>query len=307
MPRNSDLSNISLDLDTYELEDILKLFSLEEVGTINQEDMKSARKTVMMTHPDKSGLSKEFFQFFAKAYERLSTVVDFRDRTSQTQNSYMDKHRRIDVDIENESNFAEALKKSHIVNDNYTVGKKWTDWKQKFDEWFEQHGELSANIEGYDEFMKSTEDLLPEGATQEEAKAFIETRKATLGALINHETISSIDSWNTFGGKSGCCGRFGVLQGGGEDLRKAYTETVVPVTEDTFKNRKQYSSMDEFKRARHQETNMIDYESGKSEYYRNKVNEEKRDLDNYYREIQKFEQNRLDVEKFRRSVLQISR
>jgi hypothetical protein len=67
---------MDLNLDHYTLEDLLKLFKLPEQFT--EADLKEARKRVVAVHPDKSGLDKEYFIFFHKAYSLLSSVHSFK-------------------------------------------------------------------------------------------------------------------------------------------------------------------------------------------------------------------------------------
>ena len=296
-------SDISLDLESYSLDDIVKLFGMQTLRDVKEQDMKAARRIVMMTHPDKSGLGKEYFQFFAKAYERLCSVTDFMNRTSQTDNKYQEKHRKIDVEVSRDStNFAAALKKAKILTDDNTVGEGWGKWKDEFDKWFEKHGELAANANGYEEFMKSTADLLPEGASKEEAAMFMESRKRSLGALVTREAVVGLDSWNAQGGST-----FG--QGAGEDLRKAYTETVVPVTDEDFQRMRKYSSLDEYKRARHGDDNVsqAEYTTAIDEYRREKANEQAREVAEYYEHLREFERNKDYVSQFQRSILRIAR
>ena len=50
---------MDLKLDNYELQDLLNLFHLSYNFT--EVDFKRAKKIVIKTHPDKSGLSKEYF------------------------------------------------------------------------------------------------------------------------------------------------------------------------------------------------------------------------------------------------------
>lgn len=304
-----DLSSLSLDIDSYSLDDILNIFSLShmKVTEIQYRDMKTARKILMMVHPDKSGLPKEYFQFFVKAYERLSDVVDYANRSTQCPSSYMEKQRKMDVELENDKGFGNALKKAGVISKDNTVGKGWGKWKKDFDNWFEKHGELSADTDGYDEFMKSTADLLPEGATPAEARKFMEQRKTNLGAIVTHESVSGIDSWNAFGRLGSNVGSGGNMGGGGggEDLRRAYTETVVPVTDDDFKNIPKYRSVDEYRRARHNATQDLDYETSNREYQKQKANQEQKELAQYFEQMRIIERGKADLQRFRRSILQL--
>ena len=58
------MDNLDLNLDNYELQDLLNLFHLSYNFT--EVDLKRAKKIVLKTHPDKSGLSKEYILFFKK-------------------------------------------------------------------------------------------------------------------------------------------------------------------------------------------------------------------------------------------------
>jgi len=56
-----------LDITKYTFDDILGIFSLGR--SISLDDMKRAKKKVLMSHPDKSRLPPDYFRFYAKAYE----------------------------------------------------------------------------------------------------------------------------------------------------------------------------------------------------------------------------------------------
>ena len=56
------MKNHNLEISTYSLNDILGLFDL--TYNISIYDLKRAKKTVLMTHPDKSKLGPEYFLFY---------------------------------------------------------------------------------------------------------------------------------------------------------------------------------------------------------------------------------------------------
>ena len=68
------MSTHNLDIHMYSLKEILDLFHLSY--TISEEDLKRAKKQVLMTHPDKSRLDAKYFLFYKKAFE---VVVKFYD------------------------------------------------------------------------------------------------------------------------------------------------------------------------------------------------------------------------------------
>ena len=56
------MSDFDLNIDNYDLEDLLNLFHLNY--EFNEDDMKKAKTRALKTHPDKSGLKKEVFIFY---------------------------------------------------------------------------------------------------------------------------------------------------------------------------------------------------------------------------------------------------
>ena len=61
------MEGLDLNIDNYDLTDLLALFRLE--FDFKEDDLKRVKKTVMQTHPDKSGLDKKYFLFFTSAYK----------------------------------------------------------------------------------------------------------------------------------------------------------------------------------------------------------------------------------------------
>ena len=56
------MESLDLDIDNYDLLDILKLFKIQYHFT--EQDLKNVKKSVLKTHPDKSKLDKKYFLFF---------------------------------------------------------------------------------------------------------------------------------------------------------------------------------------------------------------------------------------------------
>ena len=63
------MNSLDLDINNYELDDILKLFKVSH--DLSHDDMKRAKKIVLMSHPDKSRMSPDIFLFYTKAYKIL--------------------------------------------------------------------------------------------------------------------------------------------------------------------------------------------------------------------------------------------
>ena len=73
---------IDLNLDNYELQDLLNLFKLDY--NFSLDDLKQAKKMVMKTHPDKSKLPNEYFLFFSSAFKVIVSIHKFRVRGNAT-------------------------------------------------------------------------------------------------------------------------------------------------------------------------------------------------------------------------------
>ena len=82
------MNNLDLDIDNYDLNDILNLFSID--SDFSNDDLKNCKKKVLMTHPDKSRLPKEVFLFYSKAYKLLENIYIFKckDNKRNTEYSY---------------------------------------------------------------------------------------------------------------------------------------------------------------------------------------------------------------------------
>ena len=64
--------DIDLNEDNYDYQELLDLFNLQ--SNFTYEDLKIAKKKVLMLHPDKSFLDKKYFIFFLKMYEKIKQI-----------------------------------------------------------------------------------------------------------------------------------------------------------------------------------------------------------------------------------------
>ena len=76
---------IDLELDNYNLQDLLTLFNLS--NNFDQVDLKQAKRCVLQLHPDKSGLDKEYFLFYCKAFRMIKNIHDFRNKKQENLDS----------------------------------------------------------------------------------------------------------------------------------------------------------------------------------------------------------------------------
>ena len=76
------MEDLDLDLDNYDLDDLLSLFHLNY--NFEEKDLKNAYRMVLKTHPDKSNLCKEIFLFFMEAYKMVENVFNFRNTQTKS-------------------------------------------------------------------------------------------------------------------------------------------------------------------------------------------------------------------------------
>ena len=75
----------NLNIHAYSFEEMLGIFGL--TYEISLEDMKRAKKQVMMSHPDKSHLPNEYFQFYRQAYAMVLTHYESMNKLNTNKNT----------------------------------------------------------------------------------------------------------------------------------------------------------------------------------------------------------------------------
>ena len=73
----------NLNINSYSLKELFALFDMTDLTTISVEDMKRAKKKVLMTHPDKSQLPADYFLFYKKAFDVVMRF--YENQTKQNQ------------------------------------------------------------------------------------------------------------------------------------------------------------------------------------------------------------------------------
>jgi hypothetical protein len=89
----------NLNIYMYNLQEILGLFDL--TYTITIEDLKRAKKKVLMLHPDKSRLSPDYFLFYKKAFDIILQLYENNNKQNQTINSETVKYKPLENTLNN--------------------------------------------------------------------------------------------------------------------------------------------------------------------------------------------------------------
>jgi hypothetical protein len=231
-----------LDIENYELEDILNLFKLQY--NFIEADLKKAYRVALKLHPDRSKLSGDYFRFYMKAYKIVEKVFYFRKQRKKS------KYDTIYNAKETDDNDDKAIL-LHSLN-----GKSIQEFNQWFNKMFEKVKVKDEEDDtGYGSWIKNNkmnEDENEKVALSDFGRAF-EAKKTECKALVNHQGIKEMeenDGYNLVREKVNnySSGLFSKLPY--EDFKKAHTETVIPVTHQDFLNKEKFSSLETYKKHR---------------------------------------------------------
>jgi hypothetical protein len=292
-----------LDINNYNLDDILELFKLSI--DFSYEDLKKVYKVVLKTHPDKSGLDKEYFIFYSKAFKELKSIYDYRIK-------YIEESKNNEC-VTRQIYNNKGYNKNDIPKDALDKVLK----SENFNEWFNKTFEKvkledDEQDSGYGEWLKSEENINNISVTSKEnlhnlineAKNEIRNK-----ALVNYKGIQDIYT-------SGVCqssltrdkleeyssGLFSKLQY--EDLRKAHTETVVPVTEEDYNNREKYKNVHELENSR-RNINILSKEESNRIMKEREAQENKESMYRSYKMYKQMESIKESNKKFYSSLRQL--
>ena len=230
-----------LEIDNYNLTDLLFLFRLEY--DFNEADLKKAKKMVLKMHPDKSNVDSKYFIFFKKAYNTVEKVYYFKKKKQQNAH---------DMEYSYLNNNVKKVEKLLVKK---IQGKSVKDFNTWFNKMFEKvrmkDGKLGG---GYDDWFRSKEDVTTAKANSlNDFDQIFNNKKKECRDLVVKKDLEEMTSQGGYDldrnrPQNYSSGVFSRLQY--EDLKKAHTETVVPVTHDDYLNKEKYSSMEEIKSAR---------------------------------------------------------
>tara|TARA_B100000902_G_scaffold398664_1_gene466301 strand:- start:4231 stop:5106 length:876 start_codon:yes stop_codon:yes gene_type:complete len=234
---------IDLNLDNYELHDLLNLFKLDY--NFSLDDLKQAKKLVMKTHPDKCDLPKEYFLFFSNAFKVVVSIHKFRTRG--------DEQRSTVYIVENEDDESKEQLLKKLANK--------PNFNKIFNELFEKHHIHTEETDGgYGDWLKSDEDIDTSVATKSNMHAAFEAKKSAARDLVVKTGVADMGGEGY--GQSDLVGEVPESYGsalfsnlGYEDLRKAHLETVVPVTQEDMNNRPVFRNEQELRHHRDAQRN----------------------------------------------------
>ena len=263
-------SELDLDIDNYDLVDLLGLFQLD--AAYDEAGLASAKRIVLKLHPDKSRMDSKYFLFYSKAYKILFQLWKFRNvrvdptavKTPAAGGGGRDREQMVylsDTAIDRDtSGNGELLDRMFRENSALRKAPEFNRW---FNAEFEKARVEAADADGYGDWLTEEDDRGAEqvqGSTGQMMAAFTEKKRQACQDVIVHHEVESFygglgggmgsDLGGDGGGVYDSAGHSG---GGGvayQDLRKAHTETMIPVSDADLARRKAFGSVDEMRRHR---------------------------------------------------------
>ena len=270
--------DLDLDIRNYELRDILNLFNMPSVFT--DVHMREAKLIVMRTHPDKSGLDKEYFLFFSKAYKILHEVYQVRAGLSRQKDAKYDDVKE-DIDARRNAN-SDKLKRMNADEFNRWFNQTFEQNKLYDEEQDSGYGDwLRSNDAENNDDSEDNDAELGEGSSWAQRMEQLERRKKKLRdqALVVRSEVQTFDSVGVGGGYGLSRERpeehsSGLNFGGSgsslafEDLRKAHTESVIPVTHEDYEAVRKYKNINELQMSRDIDRRTFNYSETESQMAR---------------------------------------
>jgi curved DNA-binding protein CbpA len=299
-----EYNKLDLNIENYSIEELFKLFG-QNTTTIDENILKNCKKIVLKTHPDKSQLDEKYFLFFSKAFKKLQGIFEFQNK--------------INTNKKNDTNEYFNSNNNVILDNVFENNKKLKD-PNNFNEWFNEqfskHHLNDSTETGYGDWLKSDEDIdfSSSNISKSNMASEMDKRKKKVQTLIPYQGIGEQFA-STFGGSSlitfddnFSSGSLFSCDGiGFTDLRQAYVESVIPVTEDDFNKTAKFKNINEY--TRHRETldtkPLSKEESIQQLFYENKQkDEESAALAFYY--AQQSEKVKINQDKFWSGLKQLT-
>lgn len=280
------MSNFNLDIQQYTYEDLLQLFDIQQ---LDEHSLKYAYKSVIKTHPDKSGLDKSIFIFFSKAFKFLKQIYDTHQKQNTYSNSIINNssiHYSHD-DIDDKSN---DIFIQHIQKKNHKQFSKW------FNDIFDKIKLTDTETdEGYDDWLRSNEDINNEQIHSiQQMNDFISNKKENIRQIIPFDQIQTTDtidntSYNIARTKIDNYSSPLFSKLGYEDLKKAHTESVIPISQQDFRT-KNFNNVNDLVNQR----SKLDFNFNDHEHiaYKQKQDEHQNNIHRQYKLIQQMEETK---------------
>jgi len=275
--------NLDFNLENYTLEGLYKLFNIDSKNGLDEIIMKNARNFTLKTHPDKSKLDSKYYIFYSKAFNKLNEIYQYQNKSSNKKSSY-NNYENVFSEYDNEDK-KNLMDKFIENNKNLSKSENFNEW---FNEQFEKYDLQHKRDDGYDDWFKSNENIYEsnEKVTLENFNDKFNKHKKDMLALSVYKSqfedqYSTNDSFQ------------------GTDLKNAYAQTIIPVSEDDFNKVNKYKNVNEYKNAREtQDIKPLDSTESEKILYGQKLKDEETSAAQAYEYALQLEKNKKQNEGF---------
>lgn len=244
----SSYNFLDLNIDNYSRPDLYKLFGLNNSVILTEDIMKEAKKLVLKSHPDKSHLEPKYFLFFSKAYKRLYGIYEFQNKATKKE--------------EMQTDYGNVKEQNILLNTMFDKKKELKD-PSNFNKWFNNQFEKykiddETRETGYGDWLKSNEGIYDVGeVSKANMNSEFEKQKKNIQNIIVYNGVNDLNA-SAFGGSSLLSKQDNFSSGelfskdgmGYTDLRQAYVESIIPVTDDDYKKIHKFNNVNDYKNHR---------------------------------------------------------
>lgn len=253
----ADSKSHNLNIHMYKFEEILGLFDL--TYDISIDDMKRAKKKVLMTHPDKSRLSPDYFLFYKKAFDIVVRFYEEQNKQNQklptekqnydtskidTSDKSMTKQVSSIINKMSESEFQQKFNKLFEENMSNRPDPSKNEWFHKDEPIYNINEKVNSNNMGqvFDKIKETQQQMV------------VDRYRGVENLYVNMDSGTRLyDDEDGEDETYVTCDPFSKLKF--DDLRKVHKDqTVFSVSERDIHKVQQYSSVDHFMRERGKQT-----------------------------------------------------
>lgn len=237
----------NLDIQSYTFYEILDLFHLD-ADHITLDSLKTAKKKVLMMHPDKSNLPKEYFLFYKKAFDVVVRMYENVQKVSQPVEDSVYYPTETDSDVSSKQ-FQKTLGKisqktfQHNFNELFDKHMKKPPPNPQKNEWFTKTDALYSEQAGSSSDMgKVLEKIKEQQHSLTKYNGVVSMQFLSNGTSLYDDEDEDTDAYK-------CSEPFSKLKY--DDLRKVHKDqTVFSVRESDFHKVPTYKSVDDYEQAR---------------------------------------------------------
>lgn len=149
-------TGMDLNINNYGLDDLFELFNIPKYE-LTRDALKTAKKKVLLSHPDKSKLDSKYFLFFSAAYKKLYEIFIFQGKFDKDGDPAI----KINLMPSRTESINEDERSQKILLNNFFKENHQLTKPKLFNKWlngqYEKHN-LSEKQKGYDEWLETVDD-----------------------------------------------------------------------------------------------------------------------------------------------------